>query len=81
MIYELLEKKDNLFEIASILYGEMFVSDEKFWGSPTDIQLQDVYEKLEFYGYIEVEPTDEMIEAAKILEEIVVKGRNSKNLK
>lgn len=79
MIQELLEERDNLFEIASILYGDMFITEDKFWGSPTDIQLQDVYEKLEFYGYIEEEPTDEMIEAAKILEKTVEKGRNKKN--
>lgn len=79
MIQELLEERDNLFEIASILYGDMFITEDKFWGSPTDTQLQDVYEKLEFYGYIEEEPTDEMIEAAKILEKTVEKGRNKKN--
>lgn len=78
MIQELLEERDNLFEIASILYGDMFITEDKFWGSPTDIQLQDVYEKLAFYGYIEEEPTDEMMEAAKILEKTVEKGRNKK---
>ena len=36
MIDELLEERDNLFEIASVLYGDMFVTNESFWGSPTE---------------------------------------------
>ena len=30
MIDELLEERDNLFEIASVLYGDMFITDESF---------------------------------------------------
>jgi hypothetical protein len=32
MIDELLEERDNLFEIASVLYGDIFVTNESFWG-------------------------------------------------
>lgn len=76
MIDELLEERDNLFEIASVLYGDMFVTNESFWGSPTELQLQRVYDKLDLFGHEDEEPTDEMIEAAKILEKIIEKGRN-----
>ena len=76
MIDELLEERDNLFEIASVLYGDMFVTNESFWGSPTELQLQRVYDKLNLFGHKDEEPTDEMIEAAKILEKIIEKGRN-----
>jgi hypothetical protein len=41
MIDELLEERDNLFEIASVLYGDMFVTNESFWGSPTELQLKE----------------------------------------
>ena len=79
MIQELLEERDNLFEIASVLYGDMFITNESFWGSPTELQLQRVYEKLDLFGHQDEEPTDEMIEAAKILEKLAKKGRNKKN--
>lgn len=76
MIDELLEERDNLFEIASVLYGDMFITNKSFWGSPTELQLQRVYDKLDLFGHEDEEPTDEMIEAAKILEKIIEKGRN-----
>ena len=76
MIQELLEERDNLFEIASVLYGDMFITNESFWGSPTELQLQRVYEKLDLFGHQDEEPTDEMIEAAKILEKLAKKRRN-----
>ena len=78
MIEELLEERENLFEIASILYGDMFITEDKFWGSPTELQLQRVYERLDLFGHQDDEPTDEMIEAAEIIKKIVDKGRNSK---
>jgi hypothetical protein len=78
MIKELLEERDNLFEIASVLYGDMFIADEKFWGSPTDLQLQRVYEKLDLFGHQDAEPTNKMIEDAKTIKKIADKGRNSK---
>ena len=79
MIYELLEERDNLFEIASVLYGDMFVTNESFWGSPTELQLQRVYERLDLFGHQDDEPTDEMIEAAEIIKKMVDKGKNNKN--
>ena len=65
MIEELLEERENLFEIASILYGDMFITEDKFWGSPTELQLQRVYDKLDLFGHEDEEPTDEMIEVQK----------------
>ena len=79
MIEELLEERENLFEIASILYGDMFITEDKFWGSPTELQLQRVYERLDLFGHQDDEPTDEMIEAAEIIKKMVDKGRNNKN--
>ena len=78
MIQELLEERNHLFEIASVLYGDMFVTNESFWGSPTELQLKRVYDKLDLFGHEDEEPTDEMIEAAKILEKIIEKGKNKK---
>ena len=36
MIQELLEKRDHLFEIAAVLYGDMFIAEPDFWDSPTE---------------------------------------------
>ena len=78
IIQELLEKRDDLFEIASVLYGDDFVFNEDFWGSQTDRDLQEVYEKLDLFGHEDNEPTEEMIEAAKLIEKMVTNKRNSK---
>jgi hypothetical protein len=78
MIEELLEERDNLFEIASVLYGDMFVTNESFWGSPTELQLKRVYDRLDLFGHQDEEPTDEMIEAAEIIKKIADKGKKFK---
>jgi len=77
MIQELLEERDHLFENATVLYCDMFVNDESFWDSPTEKQLREVYEKLDLYGHKDEEPTDEMIEAAKIVKKIADKRRKN----
>lgn len=78
MINELLETREHLFEIASILYGDDFVFNENFWGSQTDKDLQEVYEKLDIFGYEHDEPTEQMMEDAKKIIDLVDKQRNSK---
>ena len=66
MIKELLEKQEVLGEIAAELYGDLWIMNEKFWGSPTERELQEVTMSLMNLGYI-VEPTPEQEEAAKII--------------
>ena len=78
IIQELLEQRQDLFDIASILYGDDFICDENFWGSPTDLQLQEVHDKLDLFGYEFPEVKDEQIIAAKELHKIAEKGRNRK---
>ena len=56
-----------LFETAEALYGEMFLTEDKFWGSVTDRQLQDNTIQLETLGHQFEEPSEEMMEAAKEL--------------
>jgi hypothetical protein len=57
----------------------MFVTNESFWGSPTELHLKSVYDRLDLFGHQDDEPTDEMIEAAEIIKKMVDKGRNNKN--
>jgi hypothetical protein len=66
MIKELLEKQEVLGEIAAELYGDLWIMNEKFWGSPTERELQEVTMSLMNLGYT-VEPTPEQEEAAKVI--------------
>jgi len=64
MITELLELRDVLTDIAAELYGDMFVTNEAFWGSPTERQMFEVEERLSNLGYIQ-DVTPEQIEMAR----------------
>jgi len=71
MIERLLETRGALFGIASTLYGDLFVSEDKFWGSVTDRQLQENTFQLMDLGYDFPEPSDEEREvAAKIAKDL-----------
>ena len=52
-IQELLEQRDILTEMSSILYGDLFVESEEFWGSVTEKQMAEVVEELLDLGYVE----------------------------
>jgi hypothetical protein len=67
MIEELLEKRQDLFDIAALLYGDAFVTCKDFWGSPTERHLQELYEELYTLGYKFPEPTEEQLDTAMIL--------------
>ena len=66
MIKELLEKQDVLGDIATELYGDLWIMNEKFWGSPTERELAEVTMSLINLGH-RVENTPEGEEAAKIV--------------
>ena len=70
MIQELLEQRDILNDIASELYGPLWIMNRNFWGSPTEKQLAEVCESLYNLGYRDdVTPEQEKAadEIAKIL--------------
>ena len=67
MIERLLEIREMLFETAEALYGEMFLMEDKFWGSVTDRQLQANTFQLEDLGHQFEQPSEEQVEAAKEL--------------
>ena len=67
MIRELLKQRNILFDIAEVQYGEFFVGEDEFWGSVTERQLQEVNSQLEDYGYRDPEPSEEQLEAAKLI--------------
>ena len=52
-IQELLDKQITLHDIASVLYGEDYIFQKQFWGSPTELEMKEIYEQLELLGYEE----------------------------
>lgn len=64
MIQELLEERKTLFAIAEELYGDWWLGEDAFWGSPTQLELQEVHESLFNLGWKE-EITPEQYETAK----------------
>ena len=66
MIQQLLEKQSILSEIAGELYGDLWIMNEKFWGSPTERELFDVTSQLLLLGHV-INPTPEQEEAAKLI--------------
>ena len=65
MVEELLEKRQDLFDIAALLYGDSFITCKDFWGSPTERHLNEVYEQLYDLGYKFPEPSKEQMNEAK----------------
>ena len=70
MIEELLEHRQILFQIAEELYGELWIGDEAFWGSPTEQQLLGVHERLFNLGWSE-DITPKQFETAKEIAKIL----------
>jgi len=76
MIKELLEKRDLLADIATELYGELWIAEDAFWGSTTEKQMMEVEEQLINLGWVPDEPTDEQIALGEIIfEEILKKNK------
>jgi hypothetical protein len=71
-IQELLEQKNTLCEIASVLYGDNYILQDEFWNSPTEQEIKSVWEQLDLLGY-EEEVTPEMQALGDLLFEDLVK--------
>jgi hypothetical protein len=70
MINELLEKRDILADIAIELYGEWWIANDKFWNSPTELELREVESQLFDLGY---DITDELTPDQIILASLLLK--------
>ena len=73
-IQELLDHKDSLNEIASLLYGDDYILKQEFWNSPTERELFQVWKKLDLLGY--EEPISEEMQALGdlIFDDLITKG-------
>ncbi len=65
MIEQLLEIRALLFDAAESLYGEDWLTDKRFWGSPTELQLMDNTFELENLGYNFPQPSQQELDKAK----------------
>tara|TARA_R110000868_G_scaffold290519_1_gene550709 strand:+ start:399 stop:662 length:264 start_codon:yes stop_codon:yes gene_type:complete len=63
MIAELLELRNILTDIASELYGDLYVANDAFWDSPTEQQMAEVEGKLINLGHT-TDISPEQLEAA-----------------
>ena len=78
MINELLAKRDVLAEIAEAMYGDFWVAEDDFWGSPTEQQMKEVELQLFNLGWTPDQPTDDQIAMGEIIfEEMKKKGKIS----
>jgi hypothetical protein len=66
MIEALLEQRQILFEIAEELYGDLWVGEEAFWGSPTERQLTEVHNSLFNLGWSEDLTPQQLADAKKL---------------
>jgi len=64
MIKELKKLQSILHDMAAELYGDLWIMNDKFWGSPTERQLREVTMQLIDLGET-FEPTEEQEELAK----------------
>jgi hypothetical protein len=73
-IQDLLDQKDTLSEMASLLYGDDYILHKEFWNSPTERELFQVWEQLDLLGY--EEPITEEMQALGdlIFDDLVNKG-------
>jgi hypothetical protein len=75
MIKELLDKRELLIQIAIELYGEFWITDERFWDSPTEIEMRNVQYQLDDLGYTEEPTEEEKILSQIIFDEMVRRGK------
>jgi hypothetical protein len=75
MINELLEKRDILGDIAIELYGDLWITEEDFWGSTTELQLKEVNDQLLDLGWEDPATEEEIAFADKIMELLIKEGK------
>ena len=73
-IDELLEQRSVLVEMASVMYGDMYITNEHFWKSSVERDMFDIESELMDLGYEEPDITPEMELAALLLFDVLKKG-------
>ena len=76
MYNDLLEMRDILSDIASELYGELYVCNDNFWGSPTEREMYKVEESLSNLGFKYIPSPDMMTIVDMMAQEKGMKRRD-----
>jgi hypothetical protein len=71
---ELLEQRSVLVEIASVMYGDMYVTNEHFWKSQTEKDMFKIESELMDLGYEDPDITPEMELAAMLIFDVLKQG-------
>ena len=66
-IEELLEQRSVLVEMAAVMYGDMYVTNENFWKSSIEQDMYVIEDELDNLGHVEEGITPEMELAARII--------------
>ena len=72
-IEELLEQRSVLIEMASVMYGDLYVTNEHFWNSSIEKDMYKVEEELVDLGHEDKDVTPEMEFAARIIFDLLKK--------
>jgi len=73
-IQELLERREILTEMAEILYGDLWVANDDFWNSPTDLEMREIQIQLIDLGW-EADIDDDIKALGEILgEDLINRG-------
>lgn len=67
MISQLLKRRDHLSDIATIMYGDLYVCHEDFWGSPLENEMREVEESLNNLGWEPEDLSPSVIESSIIV--------------
>ena len=73
-IQELLDERETLHEIASVMYGDFYVIQQDFWGSPTERELKRVYEQLDLLGHEDPITEEQQAIGEMIFDKLVDEG-------
>ncbi len=73
-IDELLEQRSVLVEMASIMYGDLYITNEHFWKSSVERDMFDIESELMDLGYEEPDISPEMELAALLIFDALKKG-------
>jgi len=73
-IEELLEQRSVLVEMASVMYGDMYITNEHFWKSSVERDMFDIESELMDLGYEEPDISPEMEVAAFLIFDALKKG-------
>ena len=72
-IEELLEQRSVLIEMASVMYGDMYIANEYFWNSSIEKDMFEIESELIDLGHEEEEVSPEIEFAARVIFDLLKK--------